>query len=97
MQEAEIADEVLAHSAALVLEVKTFSKCFDENKFFGDSNNFRHTHIGYLMTCMAQIVGFSTSPEPQERTGGPDHRRTGILRTNEAEGSVLSALRNLPS
>lgn len=55
MHAAEIAEEILAHSAALKFEVETLATCFAGNGFFGDSNNFRHGHYGYLMTCLAQV------------------------------------------
>lgn len=55
MDAAQIAEEILAHSAALKFEVETLTACFAENNFFGDPNNFRHGHYGYLMTCLAQI------------------------------------------
>jgi hypothetical protein len=50
-----IAEEILAHAAALKFEVETLARCFAENRFFDDKNNFRHAHFGYLMTCMAQV------------------------------------------
>ncbi|WP_280301523.1 hypothetical protein [Nocardia abscessus] len=69
-----IAEEILAHSAALKFEVETLARCFAENRFFDDKNNFRHAHFGYLMTCMAQVDVLSVFEQGSLR-GAPQTRR----------------------
>lgn len=78
MRAHDIADEILAHSAALKFEVDTLARCFAGNRFFDDKNSFRHAHFGYRMSCMAQVDALSVF-ERGARGGSQTQRMMGFL------------------